>query len=283
MRWGKFKGAALLLLLFAQPSHALDAPIKPNMKAQLAVPPVWDPINRTFYVPEMISVQQASSLENCSFYGGQVIVKKVTDDLVYFDKVSKSKPLDFCDRMVTSKENFRGWNIYVVEEQKLHYSRASSAFRQQLNSDVKGILDQKDNCEPKDNDLKIGSFFKLEGDVFWHGTNTAAMTTADSDTCHVEKNGIVEVLGFDRTSDFALVSYRKPEPLVESVEVVDIQLKHKMRRTCKNGEKVVLPLKKVRSQFQLTSARNPNGLISKLAGMFHFGGPKVKICAAGTP
>jgi len=271
----------ILLLATALPSLAMQAPLKPNAQFQLAVPPVWDSINRTFYVPEMVAVKQASSLENCSFYGGLVVIKKVTKDLVYFDKHSQSKNLEVCDSLVTSKEKFRDLDIYLVEEQKQQFSRLSSAFRQQLSTDIKNIQDQKDNCVPPETDLSLGETYRLEGEVFWHGTNTAAITTTDSDTCHVEKNGAVEILGFDRTSDFMLAAYHSPSSHVESVEVVDIQLKHKIKRTCRNEEKIVLPVKKVRSQFKLTPTRKKTGIMEKFVAIFKRSAPKVKICAAG--
>ncbi|HEY8278474.1 MAG TPA: hypothetical protein VIH99_02545 [Bdellovibrionota bacterium] len=265
-----------VILAFALSAAAHGAPLKGKM--QLAVPPVWDPISRTFFLPEMVPVKQANSLENCNFYGGFVTIKKVEGDKVYFDKLPKARRPEFCDHLVTSAENIKAWDIHLVEEQKQQFSRASSAFRQQLNADVSNILEKKDNCLPSGSDLRIGSRYELGGSVFWYGANTAAMTAQESDSCHVEINGDLQVLGFDRTGEFMLAVYHQPVSHVENVEVVDFQLKHKMKRTCREGEKVVVPVTKIRSQFQLVNVDHRSGILSRMAKLLKFN-QNMKSCA----
>jgi hypothetical protein len=267
-----FLAILTLLLASAQPCEANEAPLKPKMQLQLAVPPVWDPISRTFYLPEMVMVKQADSLDNCSFYGGPVTIRKIDGDNVFFETKGRSKPLDYCNHLVTTRENIHAWDINLVEEQKKTYSRESTAFRQQLNADVKEILDKKRSCTPDGAPLAIGSHYRLDGEVFWHGTNTAALTVEEADSCHVEKNSNLELLGYDRTADFILAVYHQPASHVEKVEIVDIQQKHKQKRTCRDGEKIVLALKKVSSQFHL----NPDerGIFGKLASFFKGSGAK---------
>jgi len=246
---------------------------KAGSRMQLALPPIWDEDTKTVQAQEFITVQEAGTIENCTFRGGSVTVKRVQDGQIFFDPDSKTKT-GRCGHLVASLEKFRDWDPAAVSRITAEWGKKQAAFNVQLKEEVKGIIEKgADPCSRQDNELKTGSAYKVTGRVFLYGPGTAA-TSLGGKACQVELNSFLDILGFNRASDFAVAVYRRPEG---SSGFVPAGSSHSKTETCKDSEQVVFSLNKLKRHFKFAAPSAAENLqVKGIAAVFS---AKAKICA----
>lgn len=261
----------LSMLLPLAVNAEVSPPLKAGARLQLALPPIWDEATKTVQMPGSIMLNEAGTIETCSFLGGRVVVRKVDGGQVTFSLDPKVKGR--CAELVTSVERFLELNPENVRKEKERWEKKMADFKAQLKEDVQGILERgADPCVPDDQELKTGSVYKVAGRVFVYGPGTSA-TSVDGGSCQVELGGLVHILGFNRASDFAVAEYHRP---AESSGYVLSGASQTKTETCKTGEQVVFSLSKLKSHFQFAKPSTVENLQAKgIAAVFN---AKAKIC-----
>jgi hypothetical protein len=264
---------AQFLLLISGAAHAgPGVSLVAGSHVNLQLPPVWDEDTKTGQSPDFIAVQEAGSIESCSFAGGPVTVKKVDGDQVFFDPAVKSKAAR-CSHLVAPMERFRAWFPETVAKLHQELKKKQETFRVQLNEDVKAIVEKGgDPCTPQDRELKTGNVYKIAGRVYTYGSGTAATSVAGK-SCQVELGSLVEILGFNRASDHVVAEYHRPTGSPGEVLVGTKRIK---AATCADGENVVFSLSKLKEHFQFAEPTTRENL--EVKGIAAVLTPKPKIC-----
>ncbi|MGZ3711870.1 MAG: hypothetical protein ACXVBE_08940, partial [Bdellovibrionota bacterium] len=225
----------LYLVVFFVPLWASAAVVlTPGAKVQLALPPVWNEETKTVEVPEYIMLQQAGSIDTCSFRGGMVKVLRNNGGTISFAQETKIKN-DRCAELVAPLEKLKELDPNLVRQQTAEFQKKQAAFKAQLKEDVKGIIEKGgDPCVGQDSELKTESVYKVSGKIFLYGQGTSATAVEGSD-CQVESGSFVHIRGFSRDSGYAVAVYHKPS---DSTGFVVAGAKHEQAATCKDGEQV---------------------------------------------
>jgi hypothetical protein len=264
--------AGLFLPLLAQ----AEMNIVPGAKIQVALPMVWNEETKTAADPAYVTVFAAGSIETCTFRGGQVTVKKVSGDDVYFDQASKSKN-DRCAHMMLGKEKFQEWEPALVHKQAAEMFKKQTAFKAQLKADVQSVIEKGgDPCLAQDSELKNDSVYKISGRVYLYDQGTSA-TSLEGKSCQVELGSLVHVLGFNRASDFAVAEYYQA---ASSSGLVPAGPQHEPVATCKDGERIVFPLSRLKSHFDFQNASTEENM--RIKGIVAVIRGNAKVCSNET-
>ncbi|MGZ3671088.1 MAG: hypothetical protein ACXWR4_14310, partial [Bdellovibrionota bacterium] len=268
----------LILVLSLVSVSGFAAEIAPKAGAHLIIelPGNWDDDTKTLHDAEFIVVNEANSIETCTYRGGAITVTKVAGGKVFFDPSPKPSG-GRCAHLVATVENFHDWNPTVVHERKAAFEAKQAKFKAQLKEDVTSIVEKgADPCARQDSELKTGNVYKVQGRVFLYGPGTAA-TSVDGNSCQVEAGGMVEILGFNRASDFAVAVYHRQ---ADSGGFVPVGPAHTKTEVCKSDSRVVFSLSKLKRHFSFGKPSTVENLQAKgIAAVFN---SRPKVCANDT-
>ncbi len=213
----------------------------------LEIPPFWDAEKKVMVQRKSIAVNQEGNVETCEFSGGPVHSVKKEGNSIKF----KSKKKSGCGTIVMPSEEFEQLKPENVAKSKSEMAKKQKEFEAQLDEDLSKILKNRgDQCLPKGKGLDMGKVYKLKGNMYRYHDGTKARELGGGE-CQVEADSLVEMVGFDRTGEFAVAVFQRAK---DSKGVVPEVSEAKQAKVCSNDAKVVLPVEKLKNYFAFSEA-----------------------------
>lgn len=213
----------------------------------LEIPPFWDAEKKVMVQRKSIAVNQDGNVETCEFSGGPVQIVKKEADVVKF----KTKKKSGCATIVMPSEEFELLQPENVAKKKAEMAKQQKQFEAQLDEDLAKILKNRgDECLPKGKGLDMGKVYKLKGNMYRYHDGTKARVLGGGE-CQVEVDSLVEMVGFDRTGEFAVAVFKRAK---DSKGIVPEVSENKKSKVCEDDARVVLPVEKLKNYFAFSEA-----------------------------
>jgi hypothetical protein len=236
--------------------------IAAQKEIQLDIPPVWDEEGKSIVARDAITVNQVDNLETCEFAGGKVQIVKSDEREIHFRAKEKSG----CSLIRMSKEDFSTLDPLYAKNKRQELELRLNSFQKQLDQDLEKVLKSRgEDCLPEGKGLKMGNVYKMKGNLYRYHSGTEARELGGK-SCQVESDSLMEMVGFDRTGEFAVAVFRRAK---DSKGVVPFGRHNQPAAVCKDDARLVVPVAKLKNFFSFDPASKAESLsVTGLMALF---------------
>jgi hypothetical protein len=233
-----------------------------DKEMNLEIPPFWDDERKVKMERMAIAVNQEGLVETCDFSGGSVVVLKQEGGQVKF----RTKKKTGCGTIVMPAEDFENLKSENAQKTTRELDQKQKQFEAQLDQDLAKVLKSRgEHCLPKGQGLEMGKVYKLQGKLYRYHDGTRVRNLGGGH-CQAEADSLMEMVGFDRTGQFAVAVFRRAK---DSKGVVPEGSDNKQAKVCDEDAKVVVPVEKLRNYFSFAEASTSERLaVTGVMAMF---------------